>query len=456
MSFTSIDFLLFGPLAVALYYLSPEKQRWRLVLLLSLCFYGFWEPNYLPLIIFSSLVDFIAALNIHKSLNERRRLLWLLSSIVINIGLLSYFKLMLGNDSGAIIIPIGLSFYTLQSLSYTFDTYKNKITPENNFGIFLLYVSFFPQLVAGPIERTSKLLPQLRKLGLPTAPQFWSGITLIFWGLSIKLIIADGVTKYIGVMYEKSGSFYFYWLASYLVMIKVYLDFMAYSEIARGLARLLGVELSLNFRRPFFAKNLTSFWQRWHMTLTRWIIDYIQVPLLRRFNGDLLRIGITMVTFCIIGLWHGPTINFILFGLLHGVAMSLWRPVAKLFWLIGIRWASLRVVFARCILHIILALSAPLFYIKDFNELTRILTAMLSWSSDAQNHLSQLFSLRFLMLLLFLTLLAIFELLAERNTFDLQAFIAGSKVRVLCFFALSYAAIVVLGAPSEPFVYFQF
>ncbi len=273
--------------------------------------------------------------------SARKPYLWI--SLTINLGILFCFKYwnFIGSNASLLfsvefelhdlLLPLGLSFYTLQTLSYIFDVYLGKIKPERHLGLFCLYVSFFPQLVAGPIERSRTLLPQLKSLGLPTLYQFRYGLLLIAWGFFIKLVIADNLSASINSVYfgDEHFSFWVYWVIGGLVTLKIYCDFMAYSEIARGVGMLFGVKLTLNFRRPLFATNLRAFWQRWHISLTRWIGDYIQIPLLRRYPTQPHRSIVTIITLVIIGFWHGASWNFILFGLFHGVVMVLWSLMAK-------------------------------------------------------------------------------------------------------------------------------
>lgn len=331
----------------------PQRYRWVLMLLASYTFYAYWDWRYIPLLFASSFIDYFFALKMGEKERKFARRPYLYISLLVNLGILFGFKYwdFIGSNVSSLLsvdfelynllLPLGLSFYTLQTLSYTFDVYLGKIKPERHLGIFCLYVSFFPQLVAGPIERSRALLPQLKSLSLPTLYQFRYGLLLIVWGFFIKLVIADNLTASINSVYfgEAHFSSWIYWLIGALVILKIYCDFMAYSEIARGVGLLFGVKLTLNFRRPLFATNLRGFWQRWHISLTRWVGDYIQIPLLRRYSTEPLRSVVTIITLMIIGLWHGASWNFIIFGLFHGnfiifglfhgLVMVLWNPISK-------------------------------------------------------------------------------------------------------------------------------
>ncbi|MCZ4336700.1 MBOAT family O-acyltransferase [Shewanella colwelliana] len=392
MSFVSIAFLVFLPLVFITYYFLPSKYRWALMLCVSYAFYAYWDWRYVPLLFISSVVDYFCALKMASQDNKTSRRPFLYLSLFVNLGILFSFKYwnffgsnlqaLLNVDVGFhhLLLPLGLSFYTLQTLSYTFDVYLGKIKAERHLGYFCLYVSFFPQLVAGPIERSRSLLPQLKALALPTLYQFRYGLLLIAWGFFVKLVIADNLTTSINSVYfsEQRFSFWLYWITGALVTLKVYCDFMAYSEIARGVALLFGVKLSVNFRRPLLATNLRSFWQRWHISLTRWIGDYIQIPLLRRFPAEPSRSFVTILTLVIIGFWHGASWNFILFGLFHGIAMVLWFPVANGLKVVLGRDANSFHIASRLSLVVVLMFSAPMFYIQDSSILHSVITNMLS------------------------------------------------------------------------------
>ncbi|WP_083250317.1 MBOAT family O-acyltransferase [Shewanella colwelliana] len=396
MSFVSIAFLFFLPLVFISYYLLPTKYRWALMLCVSYSFYAYWDWRYVPLLFISSLIDYLCALKMASQGKKTSRRPFLYLSLFVNLGILFSFKYwnFFGSNLQALLnvevglhhllLPLGLSFYTLQTLSYTFDVYLDKIKAERHLGYFCLYVSFFPQLVAGPIERSRSLLPQLKALALPTLYQFRYGLLLIAWGFFVKLVIADNLTASINSVYfsDQRFSFWLYWITGALVTLKIYCDFMAYSEIARGVALLFGVKLTINFRRPLLATNLRSFWQRWHISLTRWIGDYIQIPLLRRFPTEPSRSFVTIVTLVIIGLWHGASWNFILFGLFHGIAMVLWFPVAKGFKVVLGREANSFHIASRLSLAIVLMFSAPMFYIHDSSILYSAISNMLSFGDD--------------------------------------------------------------------------
>jgi alginate O-acetyltransferase complex protein AlgI len=359
----------------------------------SLVFYGYYQLTYLPLLITVAMLDFLVARQIHRNTNQNLRRRWLAASVISNLGILGFFKywnFVAENAAAATgaeavvhtyLLPLGLSFYTLQTLSYVFDVYRRRSVPEPRPWLYFLYVSFFPQLIAGPIERSNRLLPQLAKLRKPATTGFKAGCVLVAWGLFIKLVAADNLGPFVDSAIRTPALGPLLWPTAALGMCRVYCDFLAYTAIARGLGKGFGVELTHNFRQPFFAKTLGGFWQRWHITLTRWVMDYVQIPLARKWSGEPFRSLITIGVLCLIGLWHGASWNFLLFGLFHGVVLRVWGPVANLLSASGVP-ALARETSSRLCLVIVLSASAPMFLIRDFGELLRILSAMLSFRGE--------------------------------------------------------------------------
>ena len=443
------------------------------MLLVSYLFYAYWGWQYIPLLLGSSFVDYFCALKMGREENKSARKPYLWISLTINLGILFCFKYwnFIGTNANSLfsvefelhdlLLPLGLSFYTLQTLSYIFDVYLGKIKPERHLGLFCLYVSFFPQLVAGPIERSRTLLPQIKSLTLPTLYQFRYGLLLIIWGFFIKLVIADNLSLIIQSVYftEHQFSFWVYWMCGLLTTIKVYCDFMAYSEIARGVALLFGVNLSINFRRPLFAKNLRSFWQRWHISLTRWVGDYIQIPLMKRFPKQPQRSLVGVLSLILIGLWHGASWNFILFGLFHGIALVVWDPLAKFFSKLPCieRYGAIG---GRCSLLFIWIAHAPFFYIIDTTILFNILYKVYSTHLDSLIYdLTHLQGKLMLAKALFgMVFLVAYNYIAEYRKFDVIDFIATYKSVVRASLSLFVTVITLFlgNLASEPFIYFEF
>ena len=342
MLFNSLHFLFFFPMAVAIYFATPRRHRWIWLLISSYYFYMCWNPRYVLLILCSTLVDFVAARRMAATSDPGRRKLFLGLSLAVNLGLLGTFKyfnffadsleqafrafnLFADVPTFQALLPVGISFYTFQTLSYTIDVYKGRVEPENHFGYFAVYVAFWPQLVAGPIERPSRLLPQLHEPRRFDTARLRSGLTLMLWGFFQKLVIADRLAPYVAEVYDQpvhhiaelSGSAT--WLATYAFALQIYCDFSGYSLIAIGAARLLGVDLMINFRRPYFARSVAEFWQRWHISLSTWFRDYVYIPLGGNRQGRPRHLRNLLITFAVSGLWHGAGWNFVIWGLWHGI-----------------------------------------------------------------------------------------------------------------------------------------
>jgi D-alanyl-lipoteichoic acid acyltransferase DltB (MBOAT superfamily) len=341
MLFNSIDFAIFLPVVLIAYwgFLNKNlKLQNFLILVSSYIFYAWWDWRFLFLIILSTVVDFIVAKFVYKSNDEFSRKFFLLVSFVFNIGLLFYFKYYnffldsfltafsffgrkLDISSLSIVLPVGISFYTFQTLSYTIDVYRKKLTPSKDFIAFSAFVSFFPQLVAGPIERATNLLPQFVKTRSFNYSKAIDGLRQILWGLFKKVVIADNCAEYVNQIFnnsdEYSGSVLF--LGAFFFAFQIYGDFSGYSDIAIGTARLFGFHLMMNFNFPYFSRDISEFWRRWHISLTTWFRDYIYIPLGGSRGGLCLRIRNVLIIFIISGIWHGANFTFIFWGIVHAI-----------------------------------------------------------------------------------------------------------------------------------------
>jgi len=464
MNFLSTEFLILSFATTLLYFVVSSSYRYVVLLVASLIFYAAVRLEYLGLLITSSLIDYFAAIAICKYAKDSGRVYFLGISIFLNISLLVAFKYWnffaagietLSNAEVFIhdwVVPVGLSFYTLQTMGYTIDVYQRKIQAERDYGIFLLYTSFFPQLVAGPIERASALISQLKGLTLPSISDVQTGILLILWGLFIKTVVADNLAPAIQQAYTEDQASILLWALSAVAVIRIYCDFWGYTEIARGIAKFFGVQLSINFRQPFLAKNLSGFWKRWHITLTRWLVDYVQIPLMRRFPQEPTRSFVAVFTLVLVGLWHGASWNFILFGLFHGVVLFVWRFLENT---TSTRNFILNQWISRSLLILTLMISAPMFYIEDLMQLQRVLTSMISFQSF---HIeSRFFSGSLLVGLLSFTVVFVYDLLAEYRGFTIEILVKKPLSIRLLVGGLLYLSILIAGTPSGgQFVYFAF
>ena len=339
MLFNSIHFLAFLPVVVILYYALNYRYRWILLLTASYYFYASWKVEYLLLIIMSTFIDYYAAIQIHKHRDKpQTKKFFLFISLLSNLGILVFFKYFnfLGNSLHVLLsstgflleipyldflLPVGISFYTFQTLSYSIDVYRGDREAEKHLGIFALYVTFFPQLVAGPIERSTHFIPQLRQNNLLRQENISAGLKLIIWGFFMKLVIADRVSIYVNAVYnnvEYHDGITFL-LATFFFAFQIYGDFAGYSFIAIGSARLMGYDLMTNFRRPYFAKNIKEFWGRWHISLSTWFRDYLYIPLGGNRTIKWRWYFNLFLTFLISGLWHGANWTFVIWGALHGL-----------------------------------------------------------------------------------------------------------------------------------------
>ena len=345
MLFNSLEFILFFPIVVLLYFNIPKRYRWLFLLTSSYYFYMAWNPKYIVLILISTFVDYFAAHGMAKSLTKEGKKKFLFISLAINLGLLISFKYIPFIDENIraifefigiaypnapawfdnIILPVGISFYTFQTLSYSIDVYKGVTKPEKHFGIFALYVSFWPQLVAGPIERSNQLLPQLRKAYDFNFERVRSGLLRVLIGLFKKVVIADRLALYANEVYNNydQAEGITIMLGAYFFALQVYCDFSAYSDIAIGSARVLGINLMENFRRPFFAKNLPDFWTRWHISLSTWLTDYVFFYL-GAYKATAAKVIFNLVlVLSVCGLWHGANWPMVLSFTFIGIMMSI-------------------------------------------------------------------------------------------------------------------------------------
>lgn len=337
MLFNSLDFLVFFPVVVAAYFLLPDRFRWVLLLLASYFFYMYWNPRYAILILLSTIIDFVVAIQMGRAERLSLRRMWLFVSLAGNLGLLfafKYFGFFSANldrlletfamsqrmPALDVLLPVGISFYTFQTLSYTIDVYRGDREATRHFGMFALYVSFFPQLVAGPIERSTRLLPQFFEKHAFDAARVRSGLLLMGWGFFKKLVIADRLSIYVAEVYNGDTEYtgLTILVATYAFTIQIFCDFSGYSDIAIGAARVMGFDLMRNFDRPYYSRSIAEHWRRWHISLSTWMRDYIYIPL----GGSRVATGRLhanlMITFIVSGLWHGANWTFIIWGALHG------------------------------------------------------------------------------------------------------------------------------------------
>ena len=344
MLFNSVHFFIFFPAVVLFYYILPHKARWIWLLITSYFFYMSWNPKYAMFIVISTIVTYFSGLLINRS-NMRadeknrnvRRKLWVALSVITNLAILIFFKYFdfaiyslnrafqfIGiralSPSFDVMLPVGISFYTLQALTYTMDVYRGECTVEKNPARYALFVSFFPLLVSGPIERSKNLIPQIREKHSFNYNNAKNGLIRMAWGFFQKAVIADRIAILVNQVfdnYQQYSGFYIV-VAAVLFAVQLYCDFSAYSDIAIGAAQVLGFRVMDNFKQPYFARSIQEFWRRWHISLSTWFRDYLYIPLGGNRCSKLKKYRNIMITFLVSGLWHGASWNFVIWGGLHG------------------------------------------------------------------------------------------------------------------------------------------
>ncbi|MDR1564120.1 MAG: MBOAT family protein [Oscillospiraceae bacterium] len=339
MEFNSIPFLIFFPIVTLIYFLMPHKFRWIWLLITSYFFYMCWNAKYAILMFFSTFTTYSSGLLIAKAKTTGAKKLWVALSFIINLAILAVFKyydaliaptlnslfsfahIGISVPMFDLLLPVGISFYTFQSLSYTVDVYRGDMHPVKNLGKYALFVSFFPQLVAGPIERTPTLVHQFDEVHYFDYVRIKEGLLRMLWGFFEKVVIADRLAVVVNQVYnnytEYSGLTFA--IATVMFAFQLLCDFSAYSNIALGSAKVMGFTLMENFKRPYFAKSVADFWRRWHISMSSWFRDYLYFPLGGSRGGKLKKCRNLMITFLVTGLWHGATWNMAIFGFLNGL-----------------------------------------------------------------------------------------------------------------------------------------
>lgn len=346
MLFNSLQFLFFFPIVVAVYYLIPQKVRTYWLLAASYYFYMCWNAKYVVLLLLSTIVTYVSGVLLERCGNSdveeksrtRRKKLCVAVGFILNLSILFVFKyLNFGLESLQqifaqmhialnvpkidLLLPVGISFYTFQALGYTMDVYRGEIYAEKNFFQYALFVSFFPQLVAGPIERSKNLLRQLDKPAKPSIDSLRDGFLLMLWGYFLKMVLADRIAVFVDTVYGDFETYTGVYLivATILFAVQIYCDFSGYSVIAMGTAKILGIQLTENFDAPYLASSVAEFWRRWHISLSSWFRDYLYIPLGGNRKGKVRKYCNLLLTFGVSGLWHGADWSYVIWGLLNGL-----------------------------------------------------------------------------------------------------------------------------------------
>ena len=476
MLFNSFVFLIFLFVVLPVFYLLKPKGKKYFLVVASYIFYGYWDWRFTLLILLSTVIDYLVGAKIYSTQNERKRKNLLLISLASNLGILGFFKYFnFFTDTFAelskwfgynldflhlnVILPVGISFYTFQTLSYTIDIYRRKLEPANTFLDFALFVSFFPQLVAGPIERAANLLPQIQKIHNPDKEQVKSGIILITIGMFKKILIGDTCGRFVDPIFASPGSYSSLelFMGLFLFSMQVYNDFSGYSHIARGTAKLLGVELMKNFEQPLLSRSITEVWQRWHISLSSWLRDYLYIPLGGNRKGKIRTYYNLMITMLLGGLWHGASWTFVFWGFLHGLYLIIHRIMlkgrkvtSKFIWEIEKR--NLHKLLGKIVFFNLIWLSTLLFFRADsFSKAFYIFVKFFDGSLGD-------FPLRLIKIMFAFAFVSfaidLFELFTKKHDFLnlLKPPVRYAIVLVTWFYVLLY----LFQAEPAPFIYFQF
>jgi D-alanyl-lipoteichoic acid acyltransferase DltB (MBOAT superfamily) len=478
MIFNSLDFAVFLPIVFLLYWFVTKsiKSQNALLLVASYLFYGWWDWRFLTLIAFSSLLDYFLGKSIEReSKGTLKRKLLLYTSIGVNLGFLAFFKyfnFFAENFANAftlfgsnieptrldIVLPVGISFYTFQTLSYTLDIYKGKLKSSKDLLSFLSFVSFFPQLVAGPIERASNLLPQFYKDRFFSYPLAVDGMRQILWGLFKKVVIADNCAEYANLIFDNydhySGSTLI--LGAIFFTFQIYGDFSGYSDIAIGTSRLFGFDLKRNFAFPYFSRDIAEFWRKWHISLSTWFRDYLYIPLGGSQGGTLMKLRNTFIIFIVSGFWHGANWTFIFWGALNAVYFipllltnnnrNNLDVVAK-----GIWYPSIKELFYMLLTFGMTVFAWIFFRAESLGHAFDYIRGIFSFSVLNLPEVMPIY------LFVLLTIFIIIEWIFRDKEFGLQ--FDNSKInkvlRWSCYIVISFAIAVFFGKGST-FIYFQF
>jgi alginate O-acetyltransferase complex protein AlgI len=465
MLFHSWEFFVFYGIVYLLYLNLSHSSQNRMLLLASYYFYGSWDWRYLSLLITSTTVDYFCGLKIQNSNSKKHKKRFVIVSIFVNLSILGIFKYynFFADNFKALMnsfslnihpyfidvaLPLGISFYTFQTISYSIDIYRGKLKAAKNYLDFALYVSFFPQLLIGPIERGTRLLPQILNPRTLSLKNVYRGVYLFLWGLFLKVFMADNLAKIVDPVYNSSGPYDGgqVLLATYAFSFQIYGDFAGYSFMAIGLGCLMGVDLMENFRRPYFSKNISEFWRRWHISLSSWLRDYLYIPLGGNQKGPHRTCINIFITMLIGGLWHGAGWNFAVFGIFHGLMIGFYYYSCRY-------WDKLGKFVQIFLTYQMVCFGWLIFRATSLDQVCEMFLSIFLHSNDifSSSFLDQVFA--FILLILILLIIQIFQdwkndtfVVLKCPLFVQYAFMVFLSVLILVFGDFG----------ERPFIYFQF
>lgn len=475
MLFNSLEFLLFFPLVTILYFLLKHPYRWILLLAASCVFYMFFKPVYILILGFTIVIDYIAGIYIEKAADKKQKKKFLVLSIIANVGVLAIFKYynffndnitslasFMGFSNSIpylnILLPIGLSFHTFQAMSYTIEVYRGNQKAERHFGIYTLYVMFYPQLVAGPIERPQNILPQLHTEKNFNYESAVIGLRLMLWGFFKKMVIADNLSIIVDNVYNNPSqqNGFTFLIATYFFTFQIYCDFSGYSDIALGSAKIMGFDLMKNFNIPYISKSIKEFWERWHISLSSWFRDYLYIPL----GGNRVKksrwILNLFIVFLVSGFWHGANWTFIVWGALHGTYLILeilLKPTTDKLLYTTSKFGK----FISVIITFHLAMLAWIFFRASSIEAAMFALNQIFTNLFTSFSLTGTASAPLLIFSLFITaaLFYIIDFMKENKRIK-ELFFSSSYLRYGVYLFLIYTILLFGNTDKTQFIYFQF
>lgn len=469
MLFNSLEYIIFLPAVVLLYFLIPHRFRWVFLLMASYYFYMCWKAEYIILIVASTLVDYFCGIQMSKLATKKARKKYLIISLISNLGILFFFKyfdffnqsttallqqfnIFYNSPHFNVLLPVGISFYTFQTLSYSIEVYNGKQKAEKHLGIFALYVSFFPQLVAGPIERFSRLGPQFRLKHLFSYENLSNGLRLILYGLFIKMVVADNLSVYVDQVYNNpiSHNSLSVMTAVFFYSFQIYADFYGYSLIAIGSALLLGIKIMDNFKTPYLAKSISEFWQRWHISLSSWFRDYLYYPL----GGNKVKIGRwifnILLVFTVSGLWHGADWSFVIWGAVFGLIYLIEKQFNRHYQPAPSQKFTLKNLLLALKTFLLVTIIWIFFRSEDMSKVGDVFRSLVFNFDQADAFVVDI------KIWIFLVIFIVSDILFYNSRFDKWCDNKPLYLRWLVYSVLIYSTLVFAGVEDYAFIYFQF
>ena len=483
MTFNSWEFLIFYPIVAALYFLLPKRMKWPMLLIASYYFYAFYQAELLFLIVLTTVVSFFMSHLIERTESTAKRKIYLALTLTVCLGVLffyKYFNFLSSSVAGIIsifgketpplildlVLPVGISFYTFQTLSYVIDVYRGEVKTEKNIFFYALFVSFFPQLVAGPIERPGNLIPQLKEAHKPERDNLIRGGKQMIVGFFKKICVADLVATYVNAVYNSQGgaTSLSVVLATLMFAVQIYCDFSGYTDIATGCARIMGIKLMKNFDRPYSSTSIKEFWSRWHISLSGWFKDYLYIPLGGSRRSPVRNMLNVFIVFLVSGLWHGANWTFVIWGALHGIYRVLGTLTVKkrdaLLTKAGLSPTSRGVIAVRRVLTFILVSFAWVFFrANTIADAFTLIGALFTRHGSLASALSfmQLDTVSILLIIFSVATMIILDRAVTYDEDDCSDILVKNGSFIYFIFVIMFVWLLLLSRGQDStFIYFQF